>query len=76
MSGLGYRTTQGHVMSMEQWWNSDYLSMSLQPFVGLWTLFSFLIFYTVGRTPWTGDQPVARHTGQHKQNKRTLTSML
>jgi hypothetical protein len=32
--------------------------------------FSFLSFYTVGRTPWTGDQPVARplpaHTGQHK----------
>jgi hypothetical protein len=22
--------------------------------------FSFVILYTVGRTPWTGDQPVAR----------------
>jgi hypothetical protein len=22
-------------------------------------LFSFLILYTVGRTPWTGDQPIA-----------------
>jgi hypothetical protein len=22
--------------------------------------FRFLILYTVGRTPWTGDQPVAR----------------
>jgi hypothetical protein len=22
--------------------------------------FSFLILYTVGRTPWTGDQPVAK----------------
>jgi hypothetical protein len=22
--------------------------------------FSYLIVYTVGRTPWTGDQPVAR----------------
>jgi hypothetical protein len=47
-------------------------------FVG--RFFSFLILYTVGRTPWTGDQPVARplpaHTGQHKQNKRTQTSML
>jgi hypothetical protein len=44
--------------------------MDLQPFVGPWPFFSFLIFYTVGRTPWTGDQPVARplpaHTGQHK----------
>jgi hypothetical protein len=38
-----------------------------------WSLdafFSFLIFYTIGRTPWMGDQLVARpipaHTGQHK----------
>jgi hypothetical protein len=31
--------------------------------------FSFFIFCTVGRTPWTGDQPVQGrylHTGQHK----------
>jgi hypothetical protein len=25
-----------------------------------WPLFQFLNLYTVGRTPWTGDQPVAR----------------
>jgi hypothetical protein len=32
--------------------------MALQPFVGPWPFFfSFLILYTVGRTPWTGDQP-------------------
>jgi hypothetical protein len=37
----------------------DYLSMALQPFVGPWPLFGFLILHTVGRTPWTGDQPVA-----------------
>jgi hypothetical protein len=47
-----------------------YLSVALQPFVGPWPLFSFLIFYTLSRTPWTGDQPVARplpaHTGQYK----------
>jgi hypothetical protein len=38
---------------------TDYLFMTLQP---LWTLavFQFLNPYTVGRTPWTGDQPVAR----------------
>jgi hypothetical protein len=33
--------------------------------------FSFLILYTGGRTPWTGDRPVARrylHTEQHKHN--------
>jgi hypothetical protein len=41
--------------------------------------FSFLILYTVGRTPWTGDQPVARplptHRTTQKQNKRTQTFM-
>jgi hypothetical protein len=35
--------------------------------------------YTDGRTPWTGDQPVARplptHTTAQTQNKRTQTSM-
>jgi hypothetical protein len=36
------------------------------PFVGPWPLFSFLIFYTVGRTPWTGDQPVARSLPEHR----------
>jgi hypothetical protein len=49
-----------------------HLSVVLQPFVGPWQLFifSFAILYTVGRTPWTGDQQVARplptHTGQLK----------
>jgi hypothetical protein len=37
--------------------------------------FSFLILYTVGRTPWTGDQPVAMQLPTHRttqtQNKRT-----
>jgi hypothetical protein len=42
--------------------------------------FSFLILYTVGRTPWTGgDWPVARPLPTHRttqtQNKRTQTSM-
>jgi hypothetical protein len=47
-----------------------------------WTLtafFSFLILYTVGRTPWTGDQPVARPLPTHRiiqtHNKRTKTPM-
>jgi hypothetical protein len=35
-----------------------YLSMAVQTF-GPWPLFQFLGLYTVGRTPWTGDQPVA-----------------
>jgi hypothetical protein len=39
-------------------------------------VFSFLFLYTVGNTPWTGNQPVARpHTGQHKHSKRTQISM-
>jgi hypothetical protein len=41
--------------------------------------FSFLILNTVGRTPWTNDQPVARPLPTHRttqtQNKRTRTSM-
>jgi hypothetical protein len=50
--------------------------MALQPFVGPWPLFSFFIF-SVGRTPWTVDQPVARSLLAHRtaetQNKSTQT---
>jgi hypothetical protein len=38
-----------------------FFSMALQPVVGPWLLFSFLIVYTVGRTPWMGDQPLQGH---------------
>jgi hypothetical protein len=41
------------------------LSLDLQPFADLVRLLSFLIFYTAGRTPWTGDQPVARPLPAH-----------
>jgi hypothetical protein len=41
--------------------------------------FSFLILHTVGRTPWTDDQPVSRpqltHRTAQTQNERTHTSM-
>jgi hypothetical protein len=51
----------------------------LQPFVGHWPLFQFLNLYTVGRTPWTSDKPVARPLPTHRttqtQNKRTQTCM-
>jgi hypothetical protein len=47
--------------------------MALEPLVGLGSFFSFLIFYTVASTSWTGDQSVAR-TAQ-TENKRTQTSM-
>jgi hypothetical protein len=48
--------------------------MALQPFVRSWQLFQFLDFYTVDRTPWTGDQPFARPLPTHgtqAQNKGT-----
>jgi hypothetical protein len=54
--------------------------MALKPFVGPWPLFSVSwSSYAVGRTPWTGDQPVARpllpHMTAQTQNKRRQTSM-
>jgi hypothetical protein len=61
---------------------SIYLSIYLwlyRPLLGLDCFFSFLIFYTVGRTSWTGDPLVARPLPTHRtaqtQNKRTQTSM-
>jgi hypothetical protein len=35
--------------------------------------FSFLILYIVGRTPWTGDQPVARSLSTHSDTNREET---
>jgi hypothetical protein len=40
--------------------------MALQSFVGPWPLLQFLDLYTVGRTPWMGDQPVARPLPAHR----------
>jgi hypothetical protein len=47
-----------------------------------WSLAAFSVswtFYTVGRTPWTGDQPVTRSLPVHRttqtQNKRIQTCM-
>jgi hypothetical protein len=49
------------------------------PLLDIGRCFSFLIFYAVGRTPWTGDQPFARplpaHGTAEARNKRTQTSM-
>jgi hypothetical protein len=58
---------------------SFFLSLWLYSPFGPWPLFQFLNPYTVGRTPWTRDQPVARPLPAHRttqtQNKRTQTSM-
>jgi hypothetical protein len=35
---------------------------------GPWSLFQFLDLYTVGRTPWMGDQPIARPLPTHRIN--------
>jgi hypothetical protein len=52
--------------------------MVLQSF-GPWWPFCVLILYAVGRTPWTGDQTVARPLSTHIEtqikNKLTQTSM-
>jgi hypothetical protein len=53
--------------------------MALESYVRPWLLFNFLISYTVGRTPWKEDQPVARLLPAHRttqtQNIRTQTSL-
>jgi hypothetical protein len=55
---------------------SIHSSMALRLFVGPWPLLQFCnLFYTDGRTPWTGDEPVARSISTDRttrtQNKRT-----
>jgi hypothetical protein len=63
-----------------------YLSVCISVYLWLYSpllcfgrIFIFLILYAVGRTPLTGDQPVARPLPTHRttqiQNKRTQTSM-
>jgi hypothetical protein len=39
------------------------------PLLRLGCFFSFLILYAVGRTPWTGDQPVARPIPTHRRTQ-------
>jgi hypothetical protein len=66
-----------HFNNMNTRRNSGLLLLLLlySPLLGLGRVFSFLILYTVGRIPWTGDQPVARilpiHRKTKTQNKRT-----
>jgi hypothetical protein len=60
-------------------WCSAILSLWLYNPLHLGHFFIFLILYTVGRTPWTGNQPVARPLPTHRttrtQHKLTQTSM-
>jgi hypothetical protein len=42
-------------------------SVAPQPFVGPWPLIQFRnLFYTDGKSPWTGDQPVTRPLPAHR----------
>jgi hypothetical protein len=55
-------------------------SMAVRPFTWSWPINQYRnLFYTDGRTPWTGDQPISRLLPTHRttqtQNKRTQTSM-
>jgi hypothetical protein len=59
----------------------NFVYFSLRPCspLGLGRFSSFLILYTVYRTPWTGDEPVLRSLPTHRttqtQNKLRQTSM-
>jgi hypothetical protein len=76
-----------HLNNMVHIKHMESLNLSLPLFLFVWLYspldlscyFCFLILYTIGRTPWTGDQPVARLIPTHRttqtQNKRRQTSM-
>jgi hypothetical protein len=50
-------------------------SVALQPFVGLWPLLQFRkLFYTVGRTPWTGIGPSQGRYLHTEQNKHRINA--
>jgi hypothetical protein len=53
--------------------------LSISPMLGLGRLSVSWSFYTVGRTPWMGDQPFARpllaHRTEQTQNKHRQTCM-
>jgi hypothetical protein len=46
--------------------------MAVQP-LWRWPPFNFLNIYTVGRTPWTGDQPIARPLPTHRLTQTQTT---
>jgi hypothetical protein len=61
-----------HITSIVSIYLSIYLFMYLySPLLDLGRFFSFFILYTVGRTPWMGDQSVARPQHKHRINAYT-----
>jgi hypothetical protein len=54
--------TKWHSEELRNFCSSPDIIMALTAlYWALAAFFSFLILYIVGRTPWTGDQPFARH---------------
>jgi hypothetical protein len=49
-----------------KWYTVYTLNLWLYSPCGPWSLFQILNLYTVGRTPWTGDQPIARSLPTHR----------
>jgi hypothetical protein len=52
-----YKKTLSNITSIYLWLYS--------PLLNLGRFFSFLIFHTVCRTPWIGDQPISRQLPVH-----------
>jgi hypothetical protein len=52
-----------------------FIIMALRHLALPWSLFyfSFLILYTIGRTPWTGDKPLARPPPTHRTTQTEWT---
>jgi hypothetical protein len=73
-----FLTVQKQIL-WQYWLHCVDISMSLWLYspCGTWPLFQFINLHAVGKTPWTGDQPVARPLLRtiQTQNKRTQTSM-
>jgi hypothetical protein len=71
---------QGIVFVLCAWQTTEIIYLWLySPLLDPGCFFSFLILYTVGRTPWKGDQPIAMPLPTHRtteiQNKCTQISM-
>jgi hypothetical protein len=67
-----------HILFIGLYFSNLLLLLLYSPLLGLGRFFSFSVLYTVGRTTWTGDQPVTRSLPTHRttHNKHTQTSML
>jgi hypothetical protein len=55
-------------ISQEKLNSMEFYLWLYSPLLNLSGFFSFLILHTVGRTPWTGDQPVTRPLPTHRIN--------